>query len=403
MTERLYYHDSYLTGFEATVASSEVASGARPGDPPRYRATLDRTAFYPTSGGQPFDAGVIGDARVLDVVDDESSHEIVHVVDRPLTVGAVVRGTVDWSRRFDHMQQHTGQHVLSAAFDRHSGVRTESFHLGSDSATIDLAREVSAREIETAVADANTVVWEDRVVAIRFVTAEEAASLPLRKEPAREGTLRLIEVPDYDLSACGGTHVARTGAIGIIVVPRWERFRSGSRVEFLCGGRARRRFDAWRDALTATTRHLSVASHELAETVERLQDENKALRRSVRDTQERLAVFEAQALVSRGTRIGTRVVVAEAMEDRDAAGLKALAMAAASEPGVAAALFTSSTPAQVVVARHPGSGVDASAVLKALTAAFGGKGGGKPDLAQGGGLQAPSADLIQTARDLLAR
>ena len=152
--------------------------------------------------------------------------------------GQVVHGEIDWPRRFDHMQQHTGQHVLSAAFDQLFGVRTVSFHLGAAVSTIDLAREMSPAEIAAAEAEANRVVWEDRPVAIRFADAEEAARLPLRKEPARGGMLRLIDVEDFDLSACGGTHVARTGGIGVIAVASWERFKGGQRLEFLCGGRA---------------------------------------------------------------------------------------------------------------------------------------------------------------------
>src|SRR4249920_109979 len=150
---------------------------------------------------------------------------IAHVVAGSPGVGEVVVGEIDWARRFDHMQQHTGQHVLSAAFDRLCGVRTESFHMGQMSSTIDLAREVSESEIAKVEDDANRIVWEDRPVTIRFASAEEAAAMPLRKESARSGTLRLIDVQDYDLSACGGTHVERTGAIGIIAIGSVEKFK----------------------------------------------------------------------------------------------------------------------------------------------------------------------------------
>jgi len=162
---------------------------------------------------------------------------------------ARVSGAIDWTRRFDHMQQHTGQHVLSAAFDRLLNARTESFHLGAESSTIDLARELSPTEIGRAEDEANRVVWEDRPVAIRFAGPEEVTKLALRKEPKREGTLRLIDVQDFDLSACGGTHVARTGAIGLIAIAATERFRGGSRVTFLCGGRALAGYRALRDAV----------------------------------------------------------------------------------------------------------------------------------------------------------
>jgi alanyl-tRNA synthetase len=398
MTERLYYTDAYVTAFDARVlrcVPHADASGAS-----RFAVELEATAFYPTSGGQPFDVGTLGGARVLDVVDADDGR-ITHVTDAPIDEGGTARGTIDWARRFDHMQQHTGQHVLSAAFDRLFANRTESFHLGVESCTIDLAREMSAREVAAAVDEANRVVWEDRPVIVRFVTAAEAAALPLRKEPAREGTLRLIEIDGFDLSACGGTHVARTGAIGIIVVPGVERFKGGSRIHFLCGGRVRKRFDAWRDAFASAQKHLSVSPEELGPAIERLQDENKGLQRTLRAAQEKLAVHEAGALVARAQRAGDRLIVVEAVPDLDAAGLKAMAAAAASNPGAAVVLFSASTPALVVVAAHPAAGIDANATLKALVAKFGGKGGGKPELAQGGGLAGDAADLVTAARALL--
>jgi alanyl-tRNA synthetase len=396
MTDRLYYHDSYQLGFDATVLKCDAQAEG-------YAVVLDRTAFYPTSGGQPFDVGTLGHATVRDVIDNDSG-DIVHVVERALLVGDRVEGRVDWRRRFDHMQQHTGQHVLSAAFDHVCHARTESFHLGVTSATIDLGCEVSVDQIRTAEDEANRIVWEDRPVSVKMASAEEAKSLPLRKESLRSGPLRLIEVHDFDLSACGGTHVARTGAIGIIAIAGWEKFRGGTRVEFLCGGRALTRFREWRDALAATTRHLSVQAPELASAVEKLQSDAKALQKTIRAQQEQLAQHEARALIDRATPVGNRRVLVESPDGFDAAGLKALASAATiADPTLAVALFTRAQPAQAVVAAGPASGVDAAAALKALLTHFGGKGGGKKELAQGGGLAAPLAELLARARDTLSR
>ena len=391
MTHRLYYQEPYRRLFDATVVSADIVEG-------RHHVTLDHTAFYPTSGGQPFDTGTLGGAAVTDVVDRDDG-AIVHVVSGALKVGEVVSGEIDWTRRFDHMQQHTGQHVLSAAFDRLFGVRTESFHMGSDSSTIDLAREVTPAEIAKAEDDANRVVWEDRPVAIRFATAEEAASMGMRKQSERSGTLRLIDVQDYDLSACGGTHVERTGAIGMIAIASWEKFKGGSRIEFLCGSRALERVRLWRGSLAAVQKHLSVPPVEMAASIERLQDDAKAQTRTLRAFQEKLAAHEAAALVSRGG-----VVFVEAIDGWDAQGLKAIAVAAtAANPEAVVALFTVTTPAQVVIARGSNSSVDAGAALKQLAAQFGGKGGGKPDLAQGGGLAAPIQDVLAYAREYLER
>lgn len=394
MTQRIYYAEPYRSSFEATVVACEPH-----GD--RFDVVLDQTAFYPTSGGQPFDIGTLGDVTVIDVVDRDNG-DVAHVVDRPLAVGGKVGGQVDWQRRFDHMQQHTGQHVLSAAFDRLHGVRTESFHLGASSATIDLAREVTAQEIRAAEDESNRIVWEDRPVHIRFASADEAKTLPLRKETMRTGPLRLIEVEHFDLSACGGTHVARTGAIGVIAIVAWEKFRGGSRVEFVCGGRALARFREWRDALAATTRHLSVQPADLAGSVEKLQLESKSLQKIIRSQQEQLAAHEARTLVSRAESVGERLIVVDALDGWDAVGLKALASAATtSTPALAVALFNRSTPAVVVVAAGAHAGVDAAAALKALIAKFGGKGGGKRELAQGGGFGAPVEQLLDEARRAL--
>lgn len=396
MTERLYYTEPYRTSFDATVLAVEEADGGK------RHVTLDQTAFYPTSGGQPFDTGTLGGAAVVEVIDREDG-SIAHVISGTLRPGEVVRGEIDWARRFDHMQQHTGQHVLSAAFDRLFGVRTESFHMGQLSSTIDLAREVSAAEIVKAEDDANRVVWEDRPVTIRFATAAEAAALPLRKESLRAGDLRLIEVQDYDLSACGGTHVQRAGAIGLIAVASSEKFKGGSRVEFLCGGRALQRFRTWSAALADAQKHLSVPPIELAASIERLQNEAKTLSRTLRGFQEKLATHEAQSLLSRATDTAPAVVIAESLEGWDAQGLKAIAVAAtAAQPNASVALFTATSPAQLVIALGPKATGDAGAILKRLTAEFGGKGGGKPDLAQGGGLIGSSDLLVERARALLS-
>lgn len=388
MTERLYYREPYRKTFDGTVVNVETLHGRR-------CVTLDQTAFYPTSGGQPNDTGTLGGAAVTDVIDCEDG-TIAHVISGTLKTGEVITGEIDWVRRFDHMQQHTGQHVLSAAFDRLFGVRTESFHMGQQSATIDLAREVTAAEVAKAEDDANRVVWEDRPVSIRFATAEEAAAMGMRKESGRTGTLRLIDVQDYDLSACGGTHVERTGAIGTIAIGGWEKLRGGSRVEFLCGNRVVHRFRLWRDALSAMQRHLSVPPLEMAPSIERMQEDSKALQRTIRGFQEKLAAHQASALLAKGD------VIVEAIDGWDAPGIKSIAVAATSaNPQAVVVLFTASTPAQVVIARGAGAGVDAGALLKQLAAKFGGKGGGKPDLAQGGGLAASASDLIAAARELI--
>lgn len=394
MTERLYYTDPYLREFDARVVRIDESAG-------QPAVVLDRTAFYPTSGGQPFDTGRLDDVPVTAVVEEEDG-TLRHVIGRDAASrwqpGDAVHGSVDWARRFDHMQQHTGQHVLSAAFDTLLKARTESFHLGGTSATIDLGREVSVADIERAERDANRIVWEDRPVAIRFVDAAGAAALPLRKESGREGTLRVIDVDGYDLSACGGTHVARTGAIGIIAVASWEKFRGGTRVEFVCGGRALRAFHALRDTSAASARLLSVHPMELPSAIERLQQEGKEARRRVKDLQAQLGRHEAAALADAA---GESRSVVHVLDGWDQNGLKTIASAICERAGYTAVLFSAPSPSAVVITREAAATTDAAALLKTLTGKFGGKGGGRPELAQGGGLQGDPHDMAAFAREML--
>ena len=393
MTERIYYTEPSCRAFEAMV----TRTGARDGRP---LVTLDRTAFYPTSGGQPFDTGRLGSVEVVETIDEDD--DIVHVVSAPVAPGTRVRGEIDWARRFDHMQQHTGQHVLSAAFDRLFENRTTSFHMGAEVSTIDLAREATSDELERAVAEANHVVWENREVSVRFVSAGEAARLPLRKEPVREGTLRLVEISDFDLSACGGTHVSRTGAIGMIAVTQSERFRGGSRITFACGSRALRVFRGYRDAVAGAVRVLSVLPHELPSAVERAQLDSKDLRKIVSRLQGELAGHEASRLLEDAALVGDRRVVVQALEGWDAAGLKAIASSLVARSGVVAVLVSAGNPVAVVVARSQDAALDSSKGLRMLLDRFGGRGGGRPELAQGAGLVGKIEDILSAAREAVS-
>jgi alanyl-tRNA synthetase len=408
MTERLYYSDPYKREFDATVAGVDVQGG-------RARVRLDRTCFYPTSGGQPFDTGRLAGCPVLDVEDDESRGEVVHILDLtdgskqpdreaaltvPLHPGQQVSGAIDWPRRFDHMQQHSGQHVLSAAFVRLSDVRTVSFHLGIEASTIDLAREVSARELQAAEDEANRIVWEDRPVVIRFATADDAARLPLRKEPSRTGTLRLIDIEDFDLSTCGGTHVTRTGQIGVIAITAWERFKGGQRLEFRCGRRALTCLRMLRDVASASAKLLSVPAPELSDAIGRMLADAREQRRHLTALQVELASYRANDLAGSAETTPAGPVVFRALE-ADANTLKALAAAIVARGGMAAVLASASRPALVVVGRSADVSIAANDVLARLTAKFGGRGGGKPDFAQGGGLDADAEHILDEARAIL--
>jgi alanyl-tRNA synthetase len=395
MPERLYYTDSCRLEFDAVVTATAMA-GDRPA------VFLDTTAFYPTSGGQPYDTGTLGGARVIEVVETESG-DLLHVLDRAIEVGLAVHGVVDRDRRFDHMQQHTGQHILSAAFDRLYGARTVGFHLGAAVSTLDLSTELTPEDIAAAEAEACRIVWEDRPVTIRFVGETEAAALPLRKEPTRGGTLRVIEVEGYDLSACGGTHVSRAGEIGMVATLSSERLRGGTRVEFVCGGRALRSFRTFRDSVAGCIHHVSVAPEDLPAAVERLQTDRKDQHKAMNDLRARLAGFEAADLASRAEVVGGGRQVVQAVGGQDQDGLKKMALSICAEAGYQVALFSGAAPFVVVVARSKDRAVDSAAVVRALTGRFGGRGGGRPELAQAGGLAGDLGALLAEARDQLER
>lgn len=393
MTTRLYYSDSLLCRFDATITEAGILPDGR------AFVVLDRTAFYPTSGGQPHDIGRLGDAAVLDVLDRDEDAAVLHVLDRALAQGVVATGEIDQARRLDHIQQHSGQHVLSAAFVHACAAPTVSFHLGADVSTIDLMATLEADAIARAENEANRIVHEDRPVGVRYASAEEAPALPLRKEPKRGGTLRLVDIENWDLSACGGTHVSRTGSIGGIVVTGWERYKGGTRVGFACGLRAVRHHRIMRDVVADATRALSVQPGEVVEAVQRLQAESRDARRQARALTESLVKYEAAELASAAEEIaGLRVVVR--VVDRDVTGLKFLAQAAAAL-GPSVVLVSESRPALVVASRGTVGAFDAKALVGSLIARFGGKGGGRPELAQAGGLDGNPAEIGAASAEIL--
>jgi alanyl-tRNA synthetase len=329
-TERLYYDDAYCRDFEAAIVRVEPRADAR-------AVWLDRTAFYPSSGGQPFDTGFLGGCAVTDVVVDDDD-DVAHVVrgDAPLAARQVVRGAIDWERRFDHMQQHTGQHILSAAIVRLLHVPTVSFHMGRDTSTIDLARELSPAELHGAEAEANRIVWENRPVSVRYADAGAAGTLGLRKPSARSGTLRLVDIEGVDLSACGGSHVSQSGGVGVIVLKSWERFKGGQRIEFQCGGRALVAARQLRDIVSAGGRLLSVVPNELTGAIERLQADLREQQRLASSVSTELAMHQAAKYAAAAETVGGVGLVRRSV-DGDATVLRTLAVAITAGPGLVAA------------------------------------------------------------------
>jgi alanyl-tRNA synthetase len=390
MTERLYYHDSFLHQFDAEVRS--VIQSPRPG------LILDRTAFYPTSGGQIHDTGWIAQPesgskfRVIEVADTEDGH-IVHYLEAPLKdvkAGSRVHGEIDSAHRRDHMQQHSAQHVLSAAFVRLFNMPTVSFHMGDDYCSIDLdTPSLSQDQIEAAERLANEIVLENRDVDIRFTTREEAAAMGLRKvPPAERDRLRLIDIRDFDLSACGGTHVAQTGQIGSILLRKFEKVRQGYRVEFVAGERAaataRRDFST----LTETAGLFSAGIYDVPQHARKALDEIKSLRNLSEQLQEDLAEAQAEVLLAQIPEKNGRRLVVRTFSERDLNFLKLLAQKLTRQSATVALLGTTSPRPAVVFAQSAGQPYDMAALLRETLSKIGGRGGGSKDLAQGG---APSS------------
>ena len=407
MTERLYYENSFVYDFEATVVEVIPPSG----NESRAAIVLDRTAFYPTSGGQVFDTGLLGfegrNAKVVEVAEAEDGR-IRHLVDElpEVKAGTTVRGSVDAERRRDHMQQHSGQHVLSAAFVRLFNMPTVSFHMGDDYCSIDLeAKAVAQDQMEAVERLANEVVLEDRPVEIRFVSHEDARELELRKLPPSEREhLRLISIRDFDLSACGGTHVRHTGQIGCILLRKTEKVRQGVRVEFVCGQRAVR--TARRDYTTLAECAGLFSSHiwDVSQQIRKAQEEWKCLRREREQLLEEVAEQHAGRLLSDSAPMNGRKVIIKTFSDRDLAYIKLLAQKATrAEPNVVMLLGTTSQPA-VVTAASPGQTVDLGALLEQALGRHGGRGGGSKDMAQGGvsSVQAVERVLAEIAEQVRA-
>lgn len=395
---REYYTDSYTLNFTAEVVAVETVDG-------RPAVLLDRSWFYPASGGQPHDTGRLiqgsTTALVVDVIDDEDGDDTLHVLDRPLTLGPVT-AEIDRARRLDHMQHHTGQHILSEAFVQVAEAETVGFHLSPQSVTIDVNRaDLTAEAIDAAETLANEIVRQDRPVSVRFVTVAEAAELPLRKRPpGKDGLLRLIDIEAFDLNACGGTHVARTGEVGLIKVAGTERRGATTRVEFLCGGRALADYRQKQAVVRELGAALTTGPTELLPSVLKLQEENKELRHILKQREATLLAFEAERLLATAEPLGDEArLVARVFTDRAPDELRRLATLIAEAGQTVALLGIAGERSHLIFCRSAGAPGEMNALIKPALAALGGRGGGNATMAQGGG---PPADEQAVAEVLAA-
>ncbi len=372
MTDRLYYHDAYVTEFTATVV--DVHDDAR-------RVYLDRSAFYPTSGGQPHDVGTLNDVSVVDVVDEDD--RVAHVLESAATfaIGATLQGAVQWPRRFDLMQQHTGQHLLSAMFADEYGWHTTSVHFGDETSSLDVtAASIATDALRDAEQRANELVTENRDVMVTFEDAATAAGL--RKASDRDGTLRIVSINDLDRSACGGTHVRRTGEIGSIQLRGAERAKGGMRVEFLCGRRAVRRARLDAELLSSAARVFTASTADVPALVTQLHERVGELDRERKRLVAELSGYDARERWERATPDTSGVRRFHIVHTGAVRDMEPLAQALAAR-GRCVVLVTSTSPAGVLFAAGDGAGVDAGQRLRAALAGVGGRGGGSPRLAQG--------------------
>lgn len=405
MTDRLYFHNSFLYDFVAALEDVRTLSDGR------TALVLDRTAFYPTSGGQVFDTGwleleplevergkFLPKLRVGEVAEEEDG-TILHVIDDgvvalrqaqsavPGELSATrVRGFIDVERRRDHMQQHSGQHVLSAAFIELFDTPTVSFHMGEETCTIDLdTKALTTEQVKRAEARANEIILEDREVAMREVSLDEARGLGLRKLPP-EGheRLRLIEIKNYDLCACGGTHVLRTGQIGSILLRKVEKVKQGMRVEFVCGQRAvataRRDFETLTEAAGLFSTHI----REVPEQIKKTLDESRAAGKRQQELLQEIAELRAEQILAQTPEADGMKLVAQVFPGGDLAFVRLLAQKLAKASNTVALLGAADRQAAIVFAQSPGMRFNVGELMKETMAALGARGGGSKDLAQGG-------------------
>jgi alanyl-tRNA synthetase len=399
MTDRLYYHDSYLYEFDGEIVEVLPPSSKEA----RHGVVLDRTAFYPSSGGQVNDTGWLestGDNasrwKVAEVA-DAADGRIVHFIEaeKAPVKGTRLRGVIDAARRRDHMRQHSGQHVLSAAFVRLYNMTTVSFHMGEDYCSIDLdTPNLKPEQVVEAERLANDIVLENRAVDIRFVTAEEARTLGVRKiPPVEREKLRLIDVHDFDLTACGGTHVKSTAQIGAILLRKIEKVREGWRVEFVCGERAvttaRHDYSVLAEAAALFSSHI----WDVAQQAKKTQEDAKTARKAGEQLLEEIAELQAKQMLTDTPETNNRKIIVHIFTDRDAAFVKLAAQKLTRlDTRVVALLASTAGQPGLVFGQSPGQPFDMGAWMKESTTKLGGRGGGSKDLAQGG---VPKAEGVE--------
>ncbi len=386
MTDRLYYADSYTNRFEAAVVEQTTHEG-------KPALVLNQTYFYPTSGGQPHDTGTINGLQVVDVVVRDEDAEILHILDAPTPnfIGQTVNCELNWTRRFDHMQQHTGQHILTQAFIQTAAAKTVSFHLSPESVTIDLdTNALTNNQIEAAEKLANKVIQADKPVTAAIREIDDQDGVRMRKMPKHIVTdgLRIIEIDGFDVTACGGTHVSQTGEIGLLKIIKQEKRGDKTRLEFRCGSRALSDYGDKHQVLSALANEMNCRFAEVPDNVAKLRADLKSAHTALKELREQLVEYEAVKLLAETLRPNGYALITNSFDGRDAGELKLLASRLTTNDSIVVLLGTAGEKAQLVFARSADLTFNMGALLKEAAAKLGGRGGGQPNFAQGGGIAA---------------
>ena len=386
MEHKLYYRDAYIKNFSAELIEQKEDTAGR-----KY-VTLSQTAFYPTGGGQPFDTGNLNGIEVVDV--EEVDDEIRHYIKEGLATTNCIEGEIDWGRRFDHMQQHAGQHILSAAFEELYGYKTVSFHLGKDTLTIDLDTDMLAADEAAKVEElANQVILENRPIITKWVDKEELKQYRLRKELSVSNNIRLVIIPDFDYNGCGGTHPNSTTEVGSLKILGWEKQKKTVRVEFVCGQRVLNQLGKKHKIIKELTVKLNAPEQDLSASVDRLLGQKKELEKSIEEMKEQLLIFEADEII----RAGKTDIVSTVFQDRSIKELQKLArlLVANAEEKVFLLVSENQDKLQFVLAKGKSAEGNLNQWSKEALSLIDGKGGGNETLVQGGGKLISGEEFIR--------
>lgn len=380
MENKLYYQDPYIKSFTTLLKEQQKDEQGR------VYAILKKTAFYPTGGGQPYDTGTLNGIKVIDV--EEIDGEIRHYLEKPFNEPEEIIGEIDWERRFDHMQQHAGQHILSAAFEEQFGFATVSFHLGNEVLTIDLDIEELTDEQAKAAEDlANRIILENRSIETKWVTTDELSTYRLRKQLSVTENIRLVIIPDFDYNGCGGTHPHSTGEVRAIKILDWEKQRKKIRVHFVCGNRVLNQLHQKQKEIKRLTSILNASEENLADSAKKLSEDKKILEKSIEELKDQLVVYEAKDLLSNGKSSSNGLMISKQFKNRPIQEVQKLARAVTVQSEDAVVFFVNDAEEklQFVCAKGKTPKGSMKEITNKLLLLINGKGGGNDLFAQGGG------------------